>query len=210
MSVKKKAIWLLVIIFSVLIIDQVLKIWVKTSFMLGESVAITSWFELLFVENKGMAFGLEIFDKLFLTIFRILASGLIIYFLIKLVKETYRFGFIVCVGLILAGAVGNLIDSVFYGQFFSHSYGQLATMFPAEGGYAPFFYGKVVDMFYFPLIKNSAGDVLFFRPVFNFADSAVTVGVLAILFFFRKDLNLSLESKKDREKRLLKEAHETE
>ncbi len=200
MSVKKKALWLIAIIFAVLVIDQILKIWIKIHFELGESIPVTSWFEIFFIENPGMAFGLEIFDKLFLSIFRLLASGIIVYFLVKLLKMPVRFGFIVCVGLVFAGAMGNLIDCIFYGQIFSHSNGQVAELFPATGGYAPLFYGKVVDMFYFPLIKNAAGEVLFFRPVFNVADSAVTVGVALILIFYRKDLNFSLESKKKSQK----------
>ncbi len=199
MSVKNKIIWLSFIILAILLVDQALKIWIKTNLMLGESIFVTNWFQLLFVENKGMAFGIELIDKLFLTIFRIIASGLLIYFIIKLIKENYRFGFIVCIALILAGALGNLIDSIFYGQWFTHSHGQVATMFPEEG-YASYFHGKVVDMFYFPLIKNSAGETLFFRPVFNFADAAVTVGVALVFIFFRKDLNTSLESKSKKDK----------
>lgn len=204
MSSKSKSIWLVAIVFLVLIIDQALKLWVKTHMMLGESITVTTWFEILFVENPGMAFGMEIIGKLFLTIFRIIASGAIIYFLYNLIKNNYRFGFIACIGLILAGAVGNLIDSVFYGQIFSHSYGQVATMFPEQGGYSGHFYGKVVDMFYFPLIKNGMGETIFFRPVFNFADSAVTVGVALSLIFYRKDLNKSLESKKVKDEKIEK------
>jgi signal peptidase II len=195
MSSKNKTIGLVAIVIGVLIIDQALKIWIKTHFALGESVSITGWFQLLFVENPGMAFGMELGGKLFLTLFRVVASGAIIYYLTKLIKQQYQFGFIACIGLILAGAVGNLIDSVFYGRIFSHSYGQLATIFPHEGGYAPYFYGKVVDMFYFPLIKDGMGETIFFKPVFNFADSAVTVGVALVLIFYRKELNKSLESK---------------
>ncbi len=196
MSARKKTIWVVAIVLAVLIIDQILKIWIKTSLMLGESIHITDWFQLLFVENPGMAFGMQIFGKAFLTIFRIVASGAIIYFIHTLIKGKYRFGFIVCIALILAGAVGNLIDSIFYGVIFNHSNYQVAEMFSEQGGYAPYFYGKVVDMFYFPLIKNSAGGTVFFRPVFNFADSAVSVGVAMAILFFRHDLNKSLESKK--------------
>lgn len=196
MSVRSKVIWIVSIVLAVLIIDQILKIWIKTHLTLGQSIPVTGWFQLLFVENQGMAFGMEIVGKLFLTAFRIVASAAIIYFLVQLVKKQYRFGFIVCISLILAGAIGNLIDSVFYGQIFNHSYGQVASLFPAEGGYAPYFYGKVVDMFYFPLIRNGMGETIFFRPVFNFADSAVSVGVAIAILFYRKDLNHSLESKK--------------
>ncbi len=199
MSVKNKIIWLTLIVFAILLIDQTLKIWIKTHLMLGESIFVTNWFQLLFVENKGMAFGVELIDKLFLSIFRIIASGLLVYYIVKLIKENYRFGFIICIALVLAGALGNLIDSIFYGQWFTHSYNQVASMFP-EQGYTSYFHGKVVDMFYFPLIKNSAGETLFFRPVFNFADAAVTVGVALVLIFFRKDLNASLESKSKKDK----------
>ncbi len=198
MTKKNKAILLIAIILLVLIIDQTLKIWIKTHLMLGESIHITDWFQLLFVENKGMAFGIELIDKMFLSIFRIIASGLLIYYLVKLIRENYSFGFIACIGLIFAGAFGNLIDSLFYGQWFTHSYGQVAAMFPAQG-YESIFHGRVVDMFYFPLIKNAAGETLFFRPVFNFADAAVTVSVALVLIFYRKDLNNSLESKKKKE-----------
>ncbi|MDR1679158.1 MAG: lipoprotein signal peptidase [Prevotellaceae bacterium] len=201
MSARNKTKWLAIIILAVLVVDQISKIWVKTHFVLGERVEITSWFYLLFIENQGMAFGMEMFGKLFLSIFRVVAVGLLAWFLVKLVRENYRFGFVLCIALIFAGAIGNLIDSVFYGKIFSHSYGQLAELFPAAGGYAPLFYGKVVDMFYFPLftfpewLPLLGGDV-FFSPVFNVADSAVTGGVFAILLFFRKELNRSLESKK--------------
>jgi signal peptidase II len=196
MSAKSKSIWIIAIVLLVLIIDQSLKIWIKTHLVLGESIPVTGWFQLLFVENQGMAFGMELVGKLFLTLFRVIASAAIIYFIYKLIKENYRFGFVICVALILAGAIGNLIDSALYGIIFSHSYGQVATLFPVQGGYASCLYGKVVDMFYFPLIRNNMGETIFFRPVFNFADSAVTVGVAISLIFFRKDLNHSLESKK--------------
>ncbi len=196
MSARNKTIWVVAIVLAILIIDQILKIWIKTNLMLGESIYITDWFQLLFVENPGMAFGMQIFGKVFLTTFRIVASGAIIYFIYTLIKGNYRFGFIVCISLILAGAVGNLVDSVFYGVIFNHSNYQVAEMFSGQGGYAPYFYGKVVDMFYFPLIKNSMGDTIFFRPVFNFADSAVSVGVVLAILFFRHDLNKSLESNK--------------
>ncbi len=205
MTKKNRIIWLSVVVLAILLIDQALKIWIKTNLMLGESIFVTDWFQLLFVENKGMAFGIELIDKLFLSLFRIVACGLLVYFIVKLIKENYRFPFILCIALIFAGAVGNLIDSVFYGQWFTHSYGQVATMFPAEG-YASYFHGKVVDMFYFPLITDAAGKVLFFSPVFNFADSAVTVGVALVLLFFRKELNSSLETKKEKAKRQQNEA----
>ncbi|MEA4986371.1 Lipoprotein signal peptidase [bioreactor metagenome] len=195
MSVTQKSVLL---IFLVLLIDQVSKIYIKLNFVLGESVYVFDWFRIYFIENNGMAFGMEIIGKLFLTIFRIIAVGGLAYFIHYLVKKQARQGFILAVALLLAGAAGNILDSVFYGVLFSDSYGHLATFLPEGGGYAPLFYGKVVDMLYFPIIKNSAGETLFFSPVFNVADSAITVAAGIILIFFRKDLNEHLESKKEK------------
>jgi signal peptidase II len=195
MSVTQKSVLL---IFLVLLIDQVSKIYIKLNFVLGESVYVFDWFRIYFIENNGMAFGMEIIGKLFLTIFRIIAVGGLAYFIHYLVKKQARQGFILAVALLLAGAAGNILDSVFYGVLFSDSYGHLATFLPEGGGYAPLFYGKVVDMLYFPIIKNSVGETLFFSPVFNVADSAITVAAGIILIFFRKDLNEHLESKKEK------------
>lgn len=195
MSVTQKSVLL---IFLVLLIDQVSKIYIKLNFVLGESVYVFDWFRIYFIENNGMAFGMEIIGKLYLTIFRIIAVGGLAYFIHYLVKKQARQGFILAVALLLAGAAGNILDSVFYGVLFSDSYGHLATFLPEGGGYAPLFYGKVVDMLYFPIIKNSAGETLFFSPVFNVADSAITVAAGIILIFFRKDLNEHLESKKEK------------
>ncbi len=195
MSVTQKSVWLIIL---VLLIDQVSKIYIKLNFVLGESVYVFDWFRIYFIENNGMAFGMEIIGKLFLTIFRIIAVGGLAYFIHYLVKKQARQGFILSVALLLAGAAGNILDSVFYGVLFSDSYGHLATFLPEGGGYAPLFYGKVVDMLYFPIIKNSAGETLFFSPVFNIADSAISVAAGIILIFFRKDLNEHLESKKEK------------
>ena len=203
MSVTKKS---LLLIFLVLIIDQASKIFIKLNFALGEHIDVTDWFYIYFTENNGMAFGMEIFGKLFLTIFRIVAVGGISYFIYTLIKKNARTGFILAVSLLLAGAAGNIFDSVFYGVLFSDSYGMAATFLPETGGYAPVFYGKVVDMLYFPLIRNSAGEVLFFSPVFNIADSAITISVVIILIFFRKDLNDSLETKKEKNQKNESEA----
>lgn len=164
---------------------------------LHESIEITPWFYIYFTENNGMAFGIEIISKLFLSIFRLVAVVLIGYYLYKIVKENYRIGFIVCISLILAGALGNIIDSVFYGVIFDHSYGQLATFMPEAGGYASWFHGKVVDMLYFPLFSFywpewmpvvGGEEFVFFRPIFNLADSAITVGVVLLLICYRKNL----------------------
>ena len=197
------------IVFLVLAADQALKIWIKTHFKLYDNVEITKWFYLYFTENPGMAFGIEVIGKLFLSVFRIVAVGFIGYYLYQLVKKNYKFGYIACVALILAGAVGNIIDSVFYGVVFSHSYGQVATFMPDGGGYAPWLHGKVVDMFYFPLIQTVLPDwvpiwggkeFVFFRPIFNLADSAICVGVFILLIFYRRTLSESLSKEENKKK----------
>ncbi|MDP4239086.1 MAG: lipoprotein signal peptidase [Bacteroidota bacterium] len=193
MSVTKKSILL---IFLVLFIDQVLKIYIKLHFALGDHINVFSWFQIYFIENNGMAFGMEFIGKLFLTVFRIFAVAALGYYIHTLIKKQFRTGYILTISLVLAGAAGNILDSLFYGQLFSDSYGHIATLFPDGGGYASLFYGKVVDMLYFPIIRNSAGETLFFSPVFNIADSAISVAVVIILLFYRKELNDSLESKK--------------
>ena len=194
------------VIMLLLLLDQVLKIWIQTHLQLHESIEITPWFYLYFTENPGMAFGIEVIGKLFLSLFRIVAVGFIGYYLYKLVKANQSFGFIACISMILAGAVGNIIDSVFYGVVFDHSYGQVATFLPAEGGYDTWLHGKVVDMFYFPLIQTHFPDwfplwggeeFIFFRPIFNLADSAICVGVFLLLLFYRQTLSDSLSTEKD-------------
>lgn len=186
----------LMTIFSVLIIDQIIKIWVKTSMKWHESIHITDWFQIYFTENNGMAFGMEIFGKLFLTTFRIVVVCILAWYLYKIVKEKKKTGYIFCFSLIFAGAIGNIIDSVFYGVLFNEStFFQPATFMPAGGGYAPLFYGKVVDMFYFPIIDTTwpswmpfiGGDhFVFFSPIFNFADAAISCGMIALILFYRK------------------------
>ncbi len=201
------------IVLLVLVADQVLKIWIKTHLQLHDSIEVTKWFYLYFTENPGMAFGIEVIGKLFLSVFRIVAVGFIGYYLFRLVKQNYRFGYIACIALILAGAVGNIIDSVFYGVVFDHSYGQVATFMPAGGGYASWLHGKVVDMFYFPLIQTVLPDwvpfwggkeFVFFRPIFNLADSAICVGVFILILFYRRTLSESLS--KEEMKKHAKEA----
>ena len=190
----------LIIILSVLIIDQIIKVLVKTGMSLGESIDITPWFKILFVENNGMAFGMEIIGKLFLSLFRIGAIGFFIWYLIRIINKGFPTGYIVTVSFVIAGAVGNLLDCMFYGLLFSEStFGPdgLATMVPFGQGYAPFLYGKVVDMFYFPLWTwpewmPFVGGAIFFRPVFNFADSCITCGVIALLLFYTKVVNMGL------------------
>lgn len=191
------------IIMLLLLFDQLLKIWVKTHMELHESIEITPWFYICFTENPGMAFGIEVIGKLFLSLFRIVAVVFIGYYLWKLVKRDYVFGFIACISMILAGAMGNIIDSIFYGVIFDHSYGQVATLFPPDGGYGTWLHGKVVDMFYFPLIETTLPDWLpiwggqefvFFRPIFNLADSSICVGVFLLLLFYRDTFSKSLNS----------------
>lgn len=189
----------ILIIFSVLIIDQIIKIWVKTNMFWHESIRITDWFFIYFTENNGMAFGMEIIGKLFLTTFRIVAVALIIMYLIKIVKQNLKTGYIVCISLILAGAIGNIIDCVFYGVLFSEStHSSIATLVPIGEGYSEWFYGKVVDMFYFPIIDThwpewmpfvGGEHFIFFSPIFNFADAAISCGIIALILFYGKYLN---------------------
>lgn len=195
MSRGKKA---LLVIFLVLLVDQVIKIWIKTHMVLGQEFKITDWFIIHFTENNGMAFGLELggsIGKMLLSIFRIVAVGAIGWYLFKLVREKAPVGLIVSVSMILAGALGNIIDSVFYGLLFNESYYQVAEFLPASGGYAGILHGKVVDMLYFPLIEShfpqwmpfmGGEHFIFFRPVFNIADSSITIGVAIILIFQKK------------------------
>lgn len=192
-----------IIILGILIADQILKVWIKTTMSLGDEIVIfKDWFILHFVENNGMAFGFEFageYGKMFLSLFRIVAVIAIGWYLSKLVRiKGLPFGFIASISLILAGAIGNIIDSLFYGMIFDHSYGQIAEIFPEGGGYAGFLHGKVVDMFYFPLVSGNypdwvpffgGNDFLFFRPVFNIADSSITIGIFSILIFYRKYFN---------------------
>lgn len=194
MSIKTKSILLIILL---LLIDQASKIYIKLNFALGDEVEVFPWFKILFIENNGMAFGMELVGKLFLTLFRITAVVFLSYFISKLIRQNARQGYILAISMLTAGAAGNIIDSVFYGVIFNESTPyQVATLFPEGGGYASLFYGKVVDMLYFPLITNAGGETVFFRYIFNVADSCVTVSVFIILLFFIKDLNHSLESKK--------------
>lgn len=196
MSVGKKS---LLLILCILVADQVLKIWVKTHMTIGEEIPLFGkWGMLHFIENNGMAFGMEMggkAGKILLSVFRIFAIIAISWFLCSLIRKKVNTGLIFAVSAILAGAIGNIIDSAFYGLIFSESFTQPAVMFPKEGGYASFLLGRVVDMFYFPVINTQwpewspfrAGESLvFFRPIFNIADSAITCGVIAILLFQKR------------------------
>ena len=199
----KKSHILVLIVLLVLIIDQSLKIWVKTNMYIGEDSFIDwswtpMWARIHFIENPGMAFGIEIWGdngKLILSLFRIVAVGLLIYFIRTLLKSKASLGLLISFSLILAGAIGNILDSAFYGLIFSASYhGSIAQFLPEGGGYAGFLHGKVVDMFYFPMYDGffpdwiplvGGQDFLFFRPIFNVADVAISVGVISILLFQR-------------------------
>lgn len=197
----KKKFWLVAIVLIVLVLDQWLKIWVKTHMEYGEEFKILGidWALIHFVENNGMAFGLSLggeYGKLVLSVFRIIAVGFLVYYLNFLLNSGAKRGILISFSLILAGAIGNIIDSAFYGLIFSEStyHGGLAEIFPEAGGYATFLHGKVVDMFYFPIINGFLPDWLpiwggkhfmFFQPVFNVADASITLGVINMLLFNR-------------------------
>lgn len=192
-------------VFTVLVIDQILKIWVKTNMFLYQDIVVfNDWFIIKFIENNGMAFGIDLpgdYGKLILTTFRIIAAIAIIYYLRLLIRQKAGSGLIITISLVLAGAIGNIIDSAFYGIIFNESTPYTkAVLFPSEGGYSSFLHGKVVDMFYFPVIRTTWPEWVpfrggqsfeFFRPIFNIADSAITIGVISILIFqknfFRKE-----------------------
>lgn len=197
MGVRKK---LAIFIVALLVLDQAVKIWIKTHMMIGQEYTVFgNWFKILFIENNGMAFGMELgdgkFGKTVLSLFRIAAVIGIGWYIARLLREKAPTGVVFSFALIFCGAIGNIFDSLFYGMLFSDSHYQIASLFPAGGGYSSFLHGKVVDMLYFPLIEGSfpswvpfwgGQNFLFFRPVFNLADSYITIGVLILILFYRK------------------------
>ena len=199
------------IMVLVIVIDQAVKIWVKTHFYYGEEVAITSWFRLLFIENNGMAFGMELGSKLMLTLFRIIASCALIYYLWQLSnRNDIPRGYMVCIALITAGALGNAIDCVAYGVIFNSPVPpQVAQLFPPDGGYTTLFNGRVVDMLYFPLCEWNwpqwmpwigGNHFVFFQPIFNVADASLCVSVFVLILFYARFLATLTSDKKAVEK----------
>jgi len=180
----KKTVTISLLIALLLIIDQTVKVLVKTNMHLGESFWVfPHWFEILFVENNGMVFGLSFGSKTILTLFRLIVSGFVLYYIILLLKDNYKMSYLICIALIFTGAIGNIIDSVFYGLIFGES---------------AFLNGRVVDMFHFPLFTFPnwiplLGNTVFFDPIFNVADSCITIGIFVLIIFFRKDINLTFE-----------------
>ena len=195
-----------IIIVVLLLIDQVIKILVKTNMMLYDTIEITSWFKIHFIENNGMAYGMAFVPKLALSLFRIVAVCLLVWYIVKQIKERTRTIYIVLLSVIVAGAAGNIIDSMFYGLVFTESSPYFVSTFvPFGQGYSSFLTGKVVDMFYFPIIQTTLPDwfpfwggqpYTFFSPVFNFADACISVGVVLLLLFCREELSSKPDSSK--------------
>lgn len=194
------------IVVAILLIDQIIKIEVKTNMTLGEAKRVTDWFYIEFIENNGMAYGMKFINKLVLSLFRLFAIGFISYYLAKIIKKDVApLGYIVLIAMVLAGAAGNLIDCLFYGLIFDASTPFTVSQFvPFGEGYSTFLHGKVVDMFYFPIIQTTwpewvpyfgGSEYVFFSPVFNFADACISVGVVALLLFYRKQLEVLFSNK---------------
>ena len=188
---------------AAIIIDQIIKIWVKTNMYMHEVIDVTPWFKILFTENRGMAFGMELMDKLFLTSFRIFAVAFLIYIIGKQIRQGIDYLFLVCLSLILAGAMGNILDCLFYGMVFNNPPAPLVAEFVPWGtGYDTLFYGRVLVMFYFPLVEwNWPGwlpffggeHFIFFSPIFNFADACISCGVIMVVLFCRNQMQALLK-----------------
>lgn len=190
------------LVIALIAIDQAIKLAVKQNMTLGESIHITDWFQLVFIENNGMAYGMSFINKYALSIFRLVAVCAIGYYISRLIVRGWRLSYIVCLAVVMAGAAGNIVDCVFYGEIFSPStYFDVAQRVPWGEGYSTLLQGKVVDMFYFPLIRSTwpdwmplcgGDDFVFFSPVFNFADACISVGVVVMILFFRRDFEVTL------------------
>ena len=198
-SIAKRGWMAVALVIAILVVDQIIKIWVKTHMTLHEQIDVFSWFKIVFIENNGMAYGMEIGSKLVLSLFRVIAISVLGYYIAQQVRKKARWGYIVCLSMVMAGAAGNIFDSMFYGLVFNASSEFYTSYFvPFGTGYAPFLMGKVVDMFYFPLIVTTWPDwmpmvggsqFVFFSPIFNFADSAISVGVVLLILFYRKEIS---------------------
>jgi len=215
----KKSVKISLFIALLLIIDQIIKILVKTNMSLNDSIHIFDWFQIHFVENPGMAFGMKFggtFGKTILTLFRLIVSGLVLYYIILLIKDNYKTSYLICVSLIFVGAIGNIVDCLFYGLIFDtgtvfdtvnqYYVGYQGISSFSTQGYASLLQGCVVDMFYFPLFTFPdwlplLGGEIFFSPVFNIADSCITVGIFILIIFFRKDFNITFDRYFQRVKR---------
>ena len=203
MSNKGKCTIAVTIIVLLLLIDQIIKVWVKLNMNIGEEIVVFNWFRISFIENRGMAFGMEIGSKLFLSLFRIVAVGALTWYIYKRIKEGARTGYIIVLSMIYAGAAGNILDSLFYGEIFTASHPYYTNLPPAHlvpwgEGYASVLMGNVVDMFSFPLFHGTfpewlpvwgGEDFTFFSAIFNFADACISVGVVVLFLFFRGDFN---------------------
>lgn len=193
---KKQAIVSVLLTLFILITDQWIKVAVKTGMYMYERIHVTDWFYILFTENRGMAFGLELMDKYLLTSFRIFAVGFLVWFIARHIRRGTEWGFLICLVSILAGAAGNIIDCLFYGLIFNNPPAPMVAEFVPWGtGYETFMQGRVVDMFYFPLVEwdwpswipfIGGNHFVFFSPIFNFADACISCGVIALLLFYHK------------------------
>ena len=200
---KVQAMVAILLFVGIIAIDQAIKIAVKTGMYLHQSIHVTDWFYLLFTENNGMAFGWEFIDKLLLTSFRIVFVLLIAFYMFRAIRRGISWGYLICLSFIVAGAAGNIVDCVFYGLIFNNPPAPIVADFvPFGSGYATLFHGRVVDMFYFPLVEwdwpswlpmIGGNHFIFFSPIFNFADAAISCGVVALLLFYRKQLSTEHE-----------------